>query len=138
VAGRSAQGLPHQGVYVRLGLSAIHGIGVFAICPIRQGTHLFANDTVEMAWVDKAQLAAADLTPAEWAFYHDFGIHRGDSIGCPVNFNNLTPGWYLNEPAPGAEANVTSDEAFNFTTARDIDEGEELTIRYLDFSRANA
>ena len=33
-------------------------------------------------------------------------------------------------------ANVASDASFNFTAARDIEEGEELTIRYLDFSRA--
>ena len=136
MAASGAPGLPHQGVYARLGLSAIHGIGVFAIRQIPQGTNIFANDQVEMVWVDKAALAAAGLSPAERSFYEDFGIQRGDRIGCPVNFNNLTPGWYLNEPAPGEEANVASDASFNFTAARDIEEGEELTIRYLDFSRA--
>jgi hypothetical protein len=129
--------LPHDGVFVRLGLSSIHGIGVFAIRPIPQGTNIFANDAVDMAWVDKARLAAAGLTPAERSLYEDFGIQQGDRIGCPVNFHNLTPGWYLNQPAPGEEANVASDEGFNFTAARDIREGEELTIRYLDFSRAS-
>lgn len=129
--------LPHEQVYVRLGLSAIHGIGVFAIRPIPQGTNIFANDAVEMVWVAKAELAAAGLTPAERSFYEDFGIQSGDRIGCPVNFHNLTPGWYLNEPAPGTEANVSPDEEFNFTAARDIAPGEELTIRYLDFSRAS-
>ena len=136
MAASGAPGLPHQGVYARLGLSAIHGIGVFAIRQIPQGTNIFANDQVEMVWVDKAALAAAGLSPAERSFYEDFGIQQGDRIGCPVNFNNLTPGWYLNEPAPGEEANVASDASFNFTAARDIEEGEELTIRYLDFSRA--
>jgi hypothetical protein len=137
VAGTGAPRLPHEGVYVRLGLSAIDGIGVFAIRSIPQGTNIFANDEVEMVWVEQAELAAAGLAPAERSFYDDFGIRRGDRIGCPVNFHNLTPGWYLNEPAPGGEANVCSDEAFNFTATRDIDEGEELTIRYLDFSRAS-
>jgi hypothetical protein len=138
VAARDAPGLPHQGVYVRLGISEIHGIGVFAIRPIPQGTNIFANDAVEIMWVDTAALAAADLGPAQRSFYEDFGIRKGDRIGCPVNFNNLTPGWYLNEPAPDEEANVSSDASFNFTAARDIEEGEELTIRYLDFSRASA
>ena len=137
MAASGAPRLPHQGVYVRLGLSAIHGIGVFAIRQIPQGTNIFANDQVEMVWVDKAALAAAGLSPAERSFYEDFGIQQGDRIGCPVNFNNLTPGWYLNEPGPGEEANVASDASFNFTAARDIEEGEELTIRYLDFSRAH-
>jgi hypothetical protein len=138
VAARDAPGLPHQGVYVRLGLSEIHGIGVFAIRAIPRGTNIFANDKVEMVWVDKAALAAAHLSPAERSFYEDFGIRQDDRIGCPVNFNNLTPGWYLNQPVPGEEANVASDASFNFTAARDIEEGEELTIRYRDFSRAGA
>ncbi|MEA3001293.1 MAG: uncharacterized protein QOH81_81 [Sphingomonadales bacterium] len=127
--------LPHEQVYVRLGLSAVHGIGVFAIRRIPRGTNIFANDAVEMVWVEKAALEAADPTPAERALYVDFGIHRGERIGCPVNFHNLTPGWYLNQPAPDEQPNVASDEAFSFTAARDIEEGEELTIRYLDFSR---
>jgi hypothetical protein len=126
--------LPHEGVYVRLGLSAVHGIGVFAIRPIPAGTDIFANDCVPLVWVSKAQLGQARLTPAERAFYHDFGINRGDEIGCPANFHNLTPGWYLNQPAPGETANVLAGETLAFTAARDIAEGEELTIDYPSFS----
>jgi SET domain-containing protein len=126
--------LPHENVFVRLGLSPVHGIGVFAIRSIPKGTNIFENDAVEMVWVEKAELEAADPTPEERRFYRDFGIHREGKIGCPVNFHNLTPGWYLNEPGPGQEANVSPDDDFNFTAARDIAEGEELTIRYRDFS----
>ena len=126
--------LPHEGVYVRLGLSAVHGIGVFAIRPIPAGTDIFANDLVPLVWVAKAELERSDLTPAERAFYHDFGISRGDRIGCPANFHNLTPGWYLNEPGPGAEANVRSTGELGFIACRDIAEGEELTIHYAGFS----
>ncbi|HEX8063648.1 MAG TPA: SET domain-containing protein-lysine N-methyltransferase [Allosphingosinicella sp.] len=126
--------LPHEGVYVRLGLSAVHGIGVFAIRPIPAGTDIFVNDGVPLVWVSRAALEAADLTPAERAFYHDFGISRGDRIGCPANFHNLTPGWYLNRPPPGAAANVESTGAFAFLARRDIAEGEELTIDYAGFS----
>lgn len=126
--------LPHEGVYVRLGPSPVHGIGVFAIRPIPAGTDIFANDLVPLVWISKAELAAAGLTPAERAFYHDFGISRGDRVGCPANFHNLTPGWYLNEPAPGAEANVASTGRLAFTARRDIAEGEELSIDYAGFS----
>ena len=126
--------LPHEHVFVRLGVSQIEGIGVFAIRPIPKGTNLFPNDCIEIVWVERAHLDRAGLTPAQRALYHDFGIVRGDQLGCPINFNNLTPGWYLNEPAEGEEPNVMVDEGYNFFTARDIAEGEELCVRYGDFS----
>jgi hypothetical protein len=126
--------LPHEGVYVRLGLSPVHGIGVFAIRPIPAGTDVFANDGVPLVWVSRAKLERAGLTEAERALYHDFGINRGDSIGCPANFHNLTPGWYLNEPPQGAGANVRSDGELRFFALRDIAEGEELSIDYSGFS----
>lgn len=126
--------LPHSGVYVRLGLSRVHGIGVFAIRRIPEGTNLFANDKVELVWVDRSILDSSELTPAERRFYEDFGIARGDRIGCPINFHNLTPGWYLNEPAPGEPPNVRVDAELNFFACRDIAEGEELTVRYANFS----
>jgi hypothetical protein len=126
--------LPHEGVWARLGLSAVHGIGVLAIRPIPAGTDLFANDLVPLVWVGKAELERAGLSEAERALYHDFGIGRGDEIGCPANFNTLTPGWYLNEPAPGESANVRTDDSLAFTARRDIAEGEELTIDYESFS----
>ena len=129
-----ASKLPHEGVWVRLGLSAIHGIGVFAIRPIPRGTDIFANDKVPLVWVEAAELDRSGPSEAERALYHDFGIRRGDRIGCPANFNNLTPGWYLNEPPPGGEANVAAGEGFAFTATRDIAEGEELTIDYEGFS----
>jgi hypothetical protein len=129
-----ASKLPHDGVWVRLGLSGIEGIGVFAIRPIPRGTDIFANDRVPIVWVDKAELERADLTEAERALYRDFGINRGDRIGCPANFHNLTPGWYLNEPKPDEPANVRTEDGLAFLAARDIAEGEELTIDYSSFS----
>ena len=130
--------LPHEQVYVRLGLSEIEGIGVFAIRPIPEGTNIFANDKVELVWVAKAELDRADLSEAERALYHDFGISVGDEIGCPVNFHNLTPGWYLNEPKPGTNANVRVIADLNFLAAREIAEGEELTLRYEELREASA
>jgi SET domain-containing protein len=126
--------LPHEGVYVRLGLSAVHGIGVFAIRPIPAGTDIFANDGVPLVWVSKAELEAARPSAAERRLYRDFGIGRGGLVGCPDNFNNLTPGWYLNEPPPGGRASVRTDADLNFIACRDIAEGEELTIDYAGFS----
>ncbi|MDB5669090.1 MAG: hypothetical protein JWO25_49 [Alphaproteobacteria bacterium] len=131
------QAPPHEGVYVRLGVSRIDGVGVFAIRPIPKGTNIFANDAVEMVWVDKACLDAEGLTGPERELYSDFAIRKGGKLGCPINFNSLTPGWYLNEPGAHDQANVESDDRFNFTASRDIEKGEELTIRYPGFSAAD-
>ena len=126
--------LPHEQVYVRLAPSKIHGIGVFAIRPIPEGTDIFANDKVQIVWVDSAELDRAGLSEEQKRLYDDFSIRRGERIGCPVNFNNLTPGWYLNEPPEGEEASVRVDEQLSFFAARDIAEGEELSVLYSEFS----
>jgi len=126
--------LPHEGVYARLGVSPIEGVGVFAIRPIPEGTNIFANDKVELVWVEKSALEAAGLSAAERDLYEAFGINRGERVGVPVNFHNLTPGWYLNEPAAGGSANVRVDAGMNFFASRDIEEGEELTVDYAAFS----
>lgn len=119
---------------MRLGVSGVYGIGVFAIRAIARGTMIFANDQLPVAWIDKAALARAAPSAEEARLYHDFGINKGDRIGCPVNFNYLTPSWYLNAPPPGAEANVTTDAELNFRARRDIAQGEELWIDYAEFS----
>ncbi len=124
--------LPHDGVYARVGVSGIHGVGVFAIRAIPAGTDIFANDRAEIVWVDRSALD--DATPAQRRLYHDFGIARGDRIGCPANFNLLTTGWHLNEPRAGEEANVLATADVALIAARDIAEGEELTVRYDTFS----
>jgi hypothetical protein len=111
---------------------------VFAIRQIPQGTDIFANDRVEMVWVEASALDAADLLPEERRLYRDFGIAQGNLIGCPVNFHNLTPGWYCNEPAPGALPNVRVAEDFSFFARVDIAAGEELTVSYSEFSDPTA
>lgn len=127
---------PHERVWARLGLSPIHGIGVFAIRPIPAGTNIFESDSIEIVWVEKAALDEARPGPAQRAFYEDFAIDVGDKYGCPFDFNHLTPGWYLNQPAAGEEPNVRSLAELAFIAIRDIAEGEELTILYSDFNRS--
>jgi hypothetical protein len=121
--------LPHSGVYVRLQASPIHGVGVFAIRNISEGTYIFPDDNEEIVWLDKSSLAR--LTGDERKLYDDFCIIKGDLYGCPRSFNELTPAWYLNEsPMP----NVASDNAYRFFATRDINKGEELTINYDAYS----
>jgi SET domain-containing protein len=121
--------LPHHGVYARLGPSPIHGVGVFAIKDIPNGTYIFPEDDDELIWIHKHVLTTLD--PEEKRLYDDFCIIRGDLYGCPRSFNRLTPTWYFNEcPTP----NVGSDENYRFFALRDIKSGEELTVDYSTYS----
>jgi hypothetical protein len=128
-----SQALPHEGVLTRLGVSAIHGIGVFALCDIPVGTNVFANDQRPLVWVEEAELARLPLTPEQRAFYDDFAIHRDGRLGCPTNFDLLSPGWYVNQPGEGEAPNLVPDAEDKLIAARDIASGEELTLRYSDF-----
>ena len=125
--------LPHEGVYVRIGRSDIHGIGVIACKPIPAGTNVFAVDQAEIRRVPATILDDPSLSPFERSLYHDFAIRRGDELGCPFNFNLLTVGWYLNEPASGEEPNMVPTPDAELIAARDIAVGEELTVRYASF-----
>ncbi|MCA1654404.1 MAG: SET domain-containing protein-lysine N-methyltransferase [Sphingomicrobium sp.] len=125
---------PHEQVFVRLGPSAIHGIGVFALRNIAAGTNVFPNDQRPIRWVSASELALLALPPFERVFYEDFAIRRGDAFGCPENFNLLTAGWYVNEPKPGEPANLLATPDFQLIASRDIADGEELTIVYASFS----
>ncbi len=127
-------GLPHDRVFTRLARSDIAGIGVFAIQPIPCGTPLFENDRLGIRWVDRADVESVS-EPELRRLYDEFAIRKGDRYGCPVNFNSMTIGWYLNEPRPGEPANVVADAEYRFRAGRDIAAGEELTIRYAGFSR---
>ena len=128
--------LPHENVYVRLGVSPIEGIGAFAVRPIPAGTNLFANDTVAMTWVDRAVVDDPALSEADRRFYHDFCVFAGDTSGRPATSPNPPPGGNRTHPADGGEPNVTVDADLVFTTRRAIAQGEELTVRYTEFSQA--
>jgi SET domain-containing protein len=125
--------LPHYGVQVRLGRSEIHGIGVFACQAIEAGTNVFANDRREISWLPASILEDAFLDDFQRSLYRDFAIRGGQKLGCPSNFNLLTVGWYVNEPRRGEEPNLTSSAEFELVALRDIEVGEELTIRYSSF-----
>ena len=124
--------LPHDQVWTRLGVSRIHGIGVLAIRPIPAGTNVFAGDQREIVWIDAT--IPDSLAPAHARLYHDFCIRRGGMLGCPASFDLLGVGWHVNEPAAGEPANLRVLDDYQMIAARDIAEGEELTVRYDTFS----
>jgi hypothetical protein len=123
-------------VLARLGVSAIHGVGVFSARAIPAGTNIFPADQAEIVWVPASLLDDPVLSTFERSLYRDFAIRRGEELGCPANFSLLTVGWYVNEPRPGEPPNLEPTEQFDLVAARDIAEGEELTVLYSSFSKA--
>jgi hypothetical protein len=123
-------GLPHGGVYTRLGTSKAHGVGVFAIRKIKKGTKVFGSDDAGMVWIDKHR--TEHLPNRVKKLYEDFAVLKNGKYGCPTSFNQLTPSWYLNESR--ANPNVRCDENYDFLATRDIKAGEELLASYPQYS----
>lgn len=120
--------LPHDNAYTRIGTSKIHGVGVFAILPIKKGTFIFAGEDSTIVWVNKK--IVAELPEEIRKIYDDFCINRCDCYGAPSSFNNLSIGWYLNH---SDNPNVLVDENYDFYAKSDILVGEELTVDYNSF-----
>jgi len=123
-------GLPHIGVYTRLGRSKTHGVGVFAIRKIKRGTKVFGSDDTGMVWIDKYKTER--LPNRVKNLYKDFAVLKNGRYGCPASFNQLTPSWYLNESR--TNPNVKCDENYDFFATRDIKAGEELLASYPQYS----
>lgn len=115
----------HAGAYTRLQKSDHHGVGVFAISDIPEGTNIFAGDTNEMREIEKYDLDY--VQPEIQKLYEDFCVWKDGKIKGPKNFNNLTVGWYLNH---SDTPNVKCNDEYDFIATRIIKKGEELTADY--------
>jgi SET domain-containing protein len=122
--------LPHYKVFTRIGRSEIHGAGVIAIRYIKKGTYIFYGDDQPIRWVNAKKLKR--LPNEIKKLYKDFCIFKDNCYGCPINFNLLTPAWYINH---SVNPNVACDQEYNFYAIRNIKEGEELTADYNAYSR---
>jgi SET domain-containing protein len=123
---------PHDGVFARIQLSRIHGVGVFAVRNIKNGAYVFPDDKVKIVWVSRSTLKG--LPSALKRLYKDFCIikDKGKTYGCPENFNKMTVSWYLNH---SKKPNVGCDMHFDFFALRRIKAGEELTVDYDTFNQ---
>jgi len=133
-AQKNSKALPHDKVYTRLKPSKIHGVGVFAIRAIPKGASIFPGDDAQIVWVRKVKIKG--LRGKIRRLYDDFSIikNKGETYGCPANFNRLTVAWFLNEPNPGQNPNVGCRKDYTFYALRKIAVGEELTVNYSTFS----
>ena len=128
--------LPHDGVKVRIGPSPLAGVGVFALRSIEEGEAIFPGDSGEVVWISRAALESANLSETDKAFYRDFAVFETDRCGCPSDFGQLTPCWYLNRASNGHTPNVRCDidDDYRFHASRRIEAGEELMACYADYS----
>ena len=131
--------MPHDGVYARTRKSKIHGVGVFAIRDIPKGTKVFPEDEGELIWKRRNSLRLDELPLEIRRLYDQFCLikDKGETYGCPKNFNLMTVAWYLNH---SKTPNVGCDKDYIFFALRDIKEGEELTAdyhTYNEFANAN-
>ncbi len=123
------RGLPHEGVYTRIQRSGTHGVGVFAIGPIKKHTKIFGSDNAGMVWISEDQIQ--HLPPEVKKLYKDFAVLKDGRYGCPPSFNQLTPAWYLNN---SDSPNARCDDNYDFFALRDIKQGEEITADYSKYS----
>jgi SET domain-containing protein len=121
--------MPHEHVYVRLGPSAIHGVGVFAIRDIPRGAPVFGVDDAPVSRVPAASVRR--LRGESRQLYEDFGVVHGNEYLCPPSFNLLTVSWYLNH---SETPNTRCDKDLRFVATRRIRKGEELTADYGAYS----
>ena len=67
---------PHRNAYVRLQPPKLHGVGVFAIRPIKKGTNPFKDDNSTMIWIPEANVRRLPKNIRK--FYLDFGVLKTD------------------------------------------------------------
>lgn len=122
--------LPHRNLYTRLKASS-KGVGVFAIREIPEATKLFVGDvgeTVQIPVSEVDKLKDAELR----RMYYDFCPVVDKVFVAPVDFNQMTMGWYLNH---SDDPNVQIVELLQFVTCRFIRVGEEVTANYATYSK---
>lgn len=120
--------LPHDGVYARIGVSQLHGVGAIAVRPIPKGALVFRGEDERAVWLSRAYVRS--LPPQVRALYEDFGMVDGEWIGVPVNLNRLSVGWYVNH---ADTPNLVAGDDGRFRALRRIRAGEELTADYRTF-----
>lgn len=115
-------------VYVRVGLSKIHGVGLIAVRDIPKGINPFKN----LFEPETCNLTEEDLkdVPKQVVkmVYDYFGVEDGKVLVPETGMNPLDLLHFINH---SEDANVKAlNEGWIFETTRDIREGEELTSNY--------
>ena len=101
---------------------AEHGIGVFAVHDIKDGTYLrlFRDESEEKP------RAVTRKTADVPEFFRQYCVGRGDTQLCPSDFGCMEIGWHLNH---SKNPNAYHKNYF-YHASRDIKAGEEIVIDY--------
>jgi len=124
-------------VYCRLGVSSIHGVGVFAIVPIPKGI----NPMMETRYVEFSSIPVKEINDSDTILNP---IKKLVKDMCPENdgcyempnftLNEIGVSYYLNH---SKTPNMDEDGDGNFVANRDIAVGEELTVDYGTYGEMN-
>lgn len=125
-------------VFTRIGVSKIHGVGVFAVKPIPKG----CNPFYETRSADFIAVPVKNVTTnpricdGVKQMVNDFAPEVDGAYYLPqYSLNELGTGFYLNHSdSPNMQA-VNDGE--DFIALRDIEVGEELTVDYETYSEKN-
>lgn len=100
--------------------SAIQGIGVFAVHPIKKGTKL-------RLFIRGEKIRYLKLTEKNRPFVKTYCIPlAGNRFTAPGDFGRMSIGWYLNH---SDEPNAFHID-YTYYAHRKIESGEEITIDY--------
>jgi SET domain-containing protein len=116
-----------QSVYCRLGISPVHGIGVFAIRAIPKGVHPLQT-MAQPKEIKFTRKEIAQLPKSVRQQINIFCYHRKDEVRVSaMGLNTMDMAFYLNH---SKEPNLRMKKSGEFETLRRIQVGEELMMDY--------
>ena len=123
-----------ENVYCRLGKSNIHGVGVFAIRDISEGTNPFSGfrTSEEGISISKQEIANDPLiSEAVKGVADEFmAVQGGEYLFPQTSLNEIGIAFYVNH----SETPNLREEGDEFYTTRAIKTGEELTANYRTYA----
>ena len=116
-----------QSVYCRLGISPVHGIGVFAIRAIPKGTHPLQTMSLPKD-VKFTRKEIAELPKSVRQQINIFCYHHKDEVRVStMGLNTMDMAFYLNH---SKSPNLRMKKSGDFEALRPIKRGEELMMDY--------
>jgi GNAT superfamily N-acetyltransferase len=101
--------------------SKIAGVGVFATHDIHKGAILNFWNKEDSKFVKRE-----DVPEDKKFFYNTYCIEERNGFWCPLQFNRMSIGWYINH----SDLPNCNTDGYECRANRDIKTGEELTIDY--------